>query len=271
MSRKKNYIDEIEIQYKDDAKLNKRLQIHSYSDNKTGLYNFISEKLVIKDSDKILELGCGNGELWKNIINTKGNIKANITLSDISEGMIKKAQQNLKEVTTNNLDFKTFDVHDIPFENDTFDIVIADHILYHASNIELAIAEIKRVLKPNGKLYASTIGKGHMRELIDLVKIYRLPIIFEPDTVADTFGLENGHRLLQEHFKNVELFFYKDSLRIPKAQPVITYIESLGEVDYNKYINKRRLDRLVTELERRLEIDKNIYISKNSGMFVAFN
>jgi ubiquinone/menaquinone biosynthesis C-methylase UbiE len=261
----------IEEQYKDDSNLNKRLQIHAYSENKKGLYSWIAEKLEMKEGMKILELGCGNGEIWKHIVEQKGKTRFHATLSDISEGMIGKARENLKGLEGPEFAFEVFDYHKIPFEPLSFDLVIANHSLYHAADINGALAEIHRVLKPSGKLYATTIGKGHMRELNDLIKIYRLPVQFNPDKVADNFGLENGYTLLQEHFKNVELVFYKDRLIVPKTGPVITYIESIEEVNYSKGSNHRRMERLKNELERRIELDKAMYISKNYGLYVAGN
>ncbi len=55
--------------------------------------------------------------------------------------------------------FKEIDAQSIPFEDETFDAVIANHMLYHVPDRPKAIAEIKRVLKPGGRLIATTIGK----------------------------------------------------------------------------------------------------------------
>ena len=69
-----------------------------------------------------------------------------ITLSDLSSGMLDSAWRNLV-VTGRNYKFKEIDAQEIPFEDETFDAVIANHMLYHVPDKPKAIAEIKRVLK----------------------------------------------------------------------------------------------------------------------------
>ncbi len=53
-----------------------------------------------------------------------------ITLSDLSSGMLDSAWRNLV-VTGRNYKFKEIDAQEIPFEDETFDAVIANHMLYH--------------------------------------------------------------------------------------------------------------------------------------------
>jgi ubiquinone/menaquinone biosynthesis C-methylase UbiE len=55
--------------------------------------------------------------------------------------------------------------HEIPYEDNSWDIVIANLMLYHIPDREKAIHEISRVLKPHGALYASTFGLDNMKEL----------------------------------------------------------------------------------------------------------
>ena len=94
---------------------------------------------------RILELGCGSGLLWKSSID---RIPAGwkITLSDLSPGMLDAAWRNLV-VTGRTFQFKEIDAQSIPFEDETFDAVIANHMLYHVPDRGKALAEIKRVLK----------------------------------------------------------------------------------------------------------------------------
>lgn len=55
--------------------------------------------------------------------------------------------------------FKIVNAESIPFEEESFDVVIANHMLYHVPNINKALKEINRVLKSEGILFASTVGK----------------------------------------------------------------------------------------------------------------
>ena len=85
-----------------------------------------------------------DGKLW---FKNKENIDKNldITLSDFSKSMLKIAKDKLKDV---DYDFKyeEINVENIPYEDESFDIVIAEHMIYFAPDIEKALSEIKRVL-----------------------------------------------------------------------------------------------------------------------------
>ena len=85
-------------------------------------------------------------------------------LSDFSEGMLEQARQNLKS-SLSLFQFNVIDAQSIPFDNASFDIVIANHMLYHVPNRSKAFSEIKRVLKPSGRFYSSTGGCTHLKEL----------------------------------------------------------------------------------------------------------
>lgn len=54
--------------------------------------------------------------------------------------------------------FNTFDCADIPYRNNYFDIVLANHVLFYCDNIESVLKEVKRVLKPGGVFICATYG-----------------------------------------------------------------------------------------------------------------
>ena len=124
-------------------------------------------------------------------------------------GMMRQARQNLAS-RAQTFSFSAIDARAIPFERETFDAVIANHMLYHVPDRPRAFAEIHRVLKPGGRLYASTNGRNHIRELGELI------IRFDPDLASwgwqppDTFLLENGADQLSREFQHVELRRYQD-------------------------------------------------------------
>ncbi|MEZ4608117.1 MAG: class I SAM-dependent methyltransferase [Deinococcales bacterium] len=91
--------------------------------------------------------------------------------------------QSLKGV-----EFLQIDAEEIPFADNSFDAVIANHMLYHVADRPKALGEIARVLKANGKLYATTVGERHMGELTVLVNAFRK----EPANFRLGFILENA-------------------------------------------------------------------------------
>src|SRR6266498_3249918 len=154
-------------QYRDSSNLDARVVIHQrFSTNSYGWFKWVFDTLLkLPENTRILELGCGHALLWKENIS---RIPAgwNITLSDLSSGMLDAAWRNLA-VTGSAFKFEEMDAQSIPYEAETFDAVIANHMLYHVPDRPKAIAEIKRVLKAGGRLLATTVGKNHMKEMMD--------------------------------------------------------------------------------------------------------
>src|SRR5215216_3134108 len=157
-------------QYREPSNLDARIVIHQrFSTNPYGWFKWVFDTLLkLPENAKILELGSGQGLLWKE--NTSrippGWV---ITLSDLSSGMLDAAWRNLV-ITGRAFQFKEIDAQSIPFEEETFDAVIANHMLYHVPDRPKAFAEIKRVLRPGGRFYAATNGENHLREIYELVE-----------------------------------------------------------------------------------------------------
>jgi SAM-dependent methyltransferase len=212
---------------------------------------------------RILELGCGDGSLWiENLSVLPENI--HITLSDISEGMIRDVRRRLPS-EENRFSFETFDCHDIPHEDESFDLVIANHLLFYCDDIHKVCKEISRILKPGGISLCSTYGDHHMKEITSLVQEFDQRIVLAAENLYDRFGLDNGAALLAEHFTDVDLLRYEDAIEIHKAEPLVEYILSCHG-NQNQYI----LDRY-HEFRQFVEkkVQKKYRITKDAGIFVC--
>ncbi len=251
-------------QYKDATNLNARLTIHErFSTNSYGWFNWVFDTLIkLPMKAKILELGCGSALLWKLIVE---RIPAgwNITLSDLSPGMLDAAWRNLV-VTGRTFQFKEIDAQAIPFEDETFDAVIANHMLYHIPDRAKAIAEINRVLKPGGHFIATTVGENHMHEIMDWFRRIHVDNIWESFVVP--FTLENGLEQLQPYFSQVALSRYEDNLLVTEIEPLIAYIRSGVRVTE---LSENELASLRLDLEKELKEKGRIFITKDSGLFEA--
>ena len=251
-------------QYKDATNLSARLTIHErFSTNPYGWFRWVFDVLSkLPANAKVLELGCGPGLLWKENVD---RIPAgwSITLSDLSPGMLDTAWRNLV-VTARTFQFKEIDAQSIPFEDKTFDAVIANHMLYHVPDRAKAITEIKRVLKPDSRFIATTVGENHMHEIMDWFRRIHVDNVWESFVVP--FTLENGLKQLKPYFSRVTLSRYADNLEVTEIEPLLAYIRSAiraGEVSEEELANLRR------ELESELKAKGKIFISKDSGLFEA--
>src|SRR5690606_17127640 len=151
-----------------------------------------------------------------------------ITLSDRSEGMIAEARANLESVGLRP-DMRVHSVTDMPYEDASFDLAFANHMLYHVSDTESAISELRRVRKPGGRLYAATNGANHMRqvheELAALVRSVPGLEVERPD--ISRFSLETGKGLLERYFGDVRVFERRDGLVVNEPEPYARYVLSL--------------------------------------------
>ena len=153
-----------------------RVDLHKkYSVNTYGWGNWVFEQYEFMDNFNILEIGCGTADIWKNKSN-KISENINIILTDISELMLKKAEENLS--SNNKFSYKIMDIQDIPFPDNSFDIIIANHMLYHVPDLTKALSEVNRTLKPNGIFYATTIGNDHLKDLQDIYRKYEDKVNF---------------------------------------------------------------------------------------------
>jgi ubiquinone/menaquinone biosynthesis C-methylase UbiE len=251
-------------QYKDSSHLDARIVIHQrFSSNSYGWFKWIFDPLLdLPANARILELGCGPGLLWKENID---RIPAgwNITLSDLSSGMLDAARRNLV-VTGRAFQFKEIDAQSIPFEDETFDAVVANHMLYHVSDRPKAIAEVNRVLKPNGRLLATTVGENHLKEMMNWYRQVHISNTWE--SFANPFILENGLEQLTPFFSDVKLSRYDDNLRVTEVGPIVAYIRSSIRATE---LSEEELAQLQQDLEKQLQEKGEIFISKDSGLFEA--
>ncbi|HJD39070.1 MAG TPA: methyltransferase domain-containing protein [Candidatus Blautia stercoripullorum] len=253
-------------QYLNSRNISDRIRLHSlYSRNKEGWFPWLFRMYRPGEGMKILELGCGDGSLWsQNREKLPGNLS--LTLSDISQGMLRDAKRNLGGEDPR-FDFQAFDCQNIPFSSETFDMIIADHVLFYCRDLDKALQEIKRVLKPEGVFFCSAYGARHMEEISRLVQDFDSRIILSADKLYEKFGKENGPSILGPYFSKIEWHSYEDSLLVTQAEPLIAYILSCHG-NQNQYI----LDRYK---EFRSFVSKKtaegFYITKDAGFFSCKN
>ncbi|MBK7455309.1 MAG: class I SAM-dependent methyltransferase [Anaerolineales bacterium] len=253
----------VKSQYKDSSNLDARIMLHQkFSTNPQGWSNWVFDQLLqLPDNANILELGCGSGVLWKE---TSQRVPAGwtITLSDLSDGMLDSTWRNLV-ITGRSFKFERIDAQSIPYADGTFDAVIANHMLYHVPDRRRALKEVRRVLKDEGILFASTLGKNHMREMWDLlertgsVKRYM---------VTSAFSLENGKEQMQEFFPHVELSHYLDNLRVTDVSAMMAYIRSMASTADFREDMFRSIER---ELLETMKQNGDIFIEKAAVLFKA--
>ena len=249
----------VKHQYASSGSLKTRISIHSkYSTNKMGFGNWIYSNYKITSGMKVLELGCGTGDMWtghEDLIRSCGKL----VISDFSEAMVDTAKEKIGEYE--NIEYRTIDVQDIPYEDNEFDVVIANMMLYHVPDLNKGLSEIRRVLKDGGAFYCATYGEhGIIEYLSQILSVYGVE-----DTTNKNFTLQNGADILGKVFSNVERLNYIDSLAVTDVNDLVDYIYSLSSMTTLSSVPAEKIN---MELTKHMK-DGVLTVPKEYGMFIA--
>ena len=140
-------------------------------------------------------------------------------------------------------------------------------MLYHIPDIPGTIAEIHRVLRPGGHLYATTNGSRHLREIDDLVRQFAPGAagIFS-GSLVNHFTFEIGKDLIARSFPSPCLRYYEDALVVTEAEPLVAYVLSCHPEAIR---TPEQITAFTCFVEREMSATGAILISKDSGMLVA--
>jgi SAM-dependent methyltransferase len=205
----------VSAQYATDANLRARITLHQrFSTAKEDWHRWLFDRIAPPAGARILEVGCGPAEFWKRNLD-RIDPTWQLTLSDLSPGMIEAARDVLDE----RAEYAVADAQVLPFADESFDVVLASHMLYHVADRPSAFAEIRRVLASGGRFYAASNGAGHLDELAAL---YDGPF----SEHLEAFGLETGPPQLEPFFTDLEVERFEGELRVTEVEPVLAYIRS---------------------------------------------
>ena len=250
-------------QYQNASNISSRISLHSlYAQNPEEWFPWVYRQCEIHPGMKILEVGCGDGTLW---IQNRERLPEDIQviLSDVSEGMLRDARRALG-TEDSRFDFRVLDCQKIPGQENMFDLVVANHVLFYCDDLQKAVSEIRRVLKPGGRLVCSTYGNDHMKEVSELVQAFDEHIVLSAEKLYERFGRENGAEILGCCFENVEWRTYEDCLIVPEPEPLISYILSCHG-NQGQYIPERYRE-FFSYVKK--QTDGGLRITKDAGVFI---
>ncbi len=100
----------------------------------------------IPDHSSVLDFGCGNMYTSVELLKLVPDLK--ITGIDV----VKDQNLDNEILKDNRLSFKLLNTKELPFPDNTFDIVVALAVMHHTDNPEYYLSELKRVIKPSGAI-----------------------------------------------------------------------------------------------------------------------
>jgi len=256
-------------QYSNADKLAARIRLHrDYTVPAVDIWDWFFD-IALNESPaeaNVLEAGTGRGDVWqRNAARIPGGWQ--ITLTDLSAGMIEDNKKHLAE-TARRMTYDVLDVQNIPFADDSFDVIFANFMLYHVPDLARGLAELRRVLKPGGVLFAMTNGANHMRDLYQFAAAIDPSI--DPAAIFShrSFSSQNGKAALEAAFAEVRYHAFESALVVDAAQPIIDYVWSMMTIPGETFVGEKEAS-LRTQLEERIAADGHIRIEKESGLFIA--
>jgi SAM-dependent methyltransferase len=210
-------------QYSDSQKLAARARINSkYTIAEIGWFPWVASQLPLRSGDRVLDVGCGPGWFWAATASIWPE-KLDLTLADLSPGMVQEAVERCRTLPFGSVRGQQADASVLPFEEGSFDAVIAMHMLYHLPDPAKGIAEMFRVLKPGGSLMVTTNGAGNMRKMYELTTVFGSP---PSDPAAAAFGFDTAEFLMRAQFGNVTMAQHPARLRITEPEDVFLALTS---------------------------------------------
>jgi SAM-dependent methyltransferase len=182
--RKLNDPELVREEYEDESRFNVR-QATWQSATGPDVHDLVIAALAETAPARVLEVGPGKGELAERILRELG---ADVVAVDQSERMVQLTRARGVEAIVG-------DVQELPFESGSFDADVAAWMLYHVPDVDLAISELARVLRPGGRLVAVTNSVDNLIELWSLAG--------QGPKKDYAFGRENGEEVLRRRFSQV--------------------------------------------------------------------
>lgn len=129
--------------------------LHEMNPIRGGFVMDVLKKFEISPDQPIIEIGCGGGIFSEYI----ARLGYNILGVDISMESINVAKEHAF-ITHVKVDYQVGSVYELPFENESFDIVMSSDFLEHIEDLVTAISEMSRILKKGGLFIFDTIARN---------------------------------------------------------------------------------------------------------------
>jgi SAM-dependent methyltransferase len=194
-------------EYADEGRLRSRAAAYTGEGTAVDAREPLVAAVVAARPQRILEVGCGWGEVAERL---GRETHAETVAVDLSPRMVTLARER-------GLDAQVADVQELPFADGAFDVAVAAWMLYHVPDLDRGLAELARVLRPGGRLVVATNSRFHLLELRDLVGS-------GPSTLK--FSREDGADHLGRHFARVSREDIDGQLEFADREEVEAYVRA---------------------------------------------
>jgi SAM-dependent methyltransferase len=196
-------------EYASEAGLLERRSIY---DNRVGPdpRDVLWDEIVAAAPPRVLEVGPGPGELSERMLK---ELDCEVVALDVSERMVELCRARGVEA-------RVGDIQELPFEDGSFDLVVAAWVLFHVSDLDRGLSEIARVLEPGRRLVAVTNSEQHLAEAREHAGISMAGLL--------SFSRENGEEALHRHFARVRREDVDGTVTFADREATQAYVRALA-------------------------------------------
>jgi SAM-dependent methyltransferase len=252
-----------------------RFRTHErYTQPPVDFVEWVLDQVPWRGDETVLDIGCGTGTYTEGLLQRLSRGGYHLS-GDLSLGMLREmAAMTFSPCVS----LANADVTALPHPDTCFDVVLANHIFYHVPEIERAVAEIHRVLRPQGRLVAATNSRyameGFVAEMEEACGRLGCPLKIPAPPARTRFTLENGAACLEPLFCHVRSPVLESALVFPEAAPAVAYINSLRAV-YEHLLPSDGMtwqglvDQVRRQIASKIARQGEYRVPKVSGVFVA--
>ncbi|MCW5849440.1 MAG: class I SAM-dependent methyltransferase [Anaerolineae bacterium] len=260
--------------YQSDAGLRTRIETHRlYSRVKEPWADWLLSLNEWRGDERVLDVGCGSGAL---LLPVAQRVPHGLAVGlDYSQAMVERCQAEARAQGIR-LGLTRGTALALPFPAATFDVVMANHMLYHVPDIPAALAEAHRVLKPDGLFIAATNGANTMPQIdqVHQAAYARLglpaPDDYAGHRISTRFNLDSGRAPIEAVFGQVSVVRHADAFDFPTAEPFLRYYATLATLTPDDSALAERLLAAVRDEVEAVIAERGMFtVDKPSGAFVA--
>jgi SAM-dependent methyltransferase len=206
-------------QYGDTTRLSARQALWQHRSG-PSLLDTVLDRAALRGQEFIVDVGCGNGA-YLVLLRERGH-RGRLLGLDLSEGMARAAGSIAPTVVA--------DAQALPLADGTVDVALSMHMLYHVPDIAEAIAELRRVVHPAGRVLVATNGSGHTAEISVLLTEAIRQVTgtdVDLDWATRRFNTEVAHERLAAVFDRVDVQVLGGSATVRDPAVLSRYLASL--------------------------------------------
>ena len=221
-------------QYSDASKLRIRQETHRlYTEPRVSFLEWATERMDIVPGMTIVDVGCGRG-IYHPLFRKRG---ARVIGIDRSIGMLEESGEDGHPVVG--------DAQALPLPDAVCDRAACNHVLYHVPDQTLAMQELRRIVRPGGRVVMATNGARNNERMYEVARLAASDLgrtVALPRT--SPFRLEDVERV-RAVFPDVRVEIFESAFRFPEAEPALRYWRSMRDDPELEAAMRTRIDEII--------------------------